>query len=637
MRAYPYGGYAGRVLQVDLARGKTVAEKLDEGLAKNYIGGNGFCARLLFNLIRPGTDPLGPSNVLIFAAGPLNGTLWPQTGRYEVAAKSPLTGIYGEANSGGHWGAELKHAGFDAIVVRGRAAKPVYLSVENGRAELKPAKRLWGRTTHETEAALKEEHGGDAHVVSIGRAGENLVRFACIVTDLHRAAARTGMGAVMGSKRLKAVVARGSLGLEVAYPDRLAGLAEAAYQRLLLHRFSANTTKYGTSLLVEAMSEIGRFPTHNFQSGVFERAAEIGGERIVTRYKLKDRACFACPLRCKNYTRVEAGAFACFGEGPEYETLSSLGGRCGNSDLESIIHANSLCNRYGLDTISCGGVIAFAMECFERGLLGPRQTGGLELHWGDPEVIIALIHAIAEREGFGAKLAEGTAKFARSLGREAMRYAMVVKGLDEPAQDGRAQKSMGLSHATANRGADHLTSFEVLSEVGFAEEIEKRFGKRVMPEAADRLNPKYKPLMVRDGENFCAIVDSLVACKFGAVWPPAFYFAEFAAALTATTGIHYTERALRLIGERIFTLERAFDIREGVTARDDTIPERLTKEPAPAGPCKGHVVELDRMLREYYKLRGWDPKTGSVPRKRLGELGLENIARELAAMRKLPK
>jgi aldehyde:ferredoxin oxidoreductase len=627
-------GYAGRVLQVDLTRGKIASQELDRELARSYIGGNGFCARLLFDLIEPGIDPFGPKNVMVFAVGPLNGTIWPQTGRYEVAAKSPLTGIYGEANSGGHWGAELKYAGFDVIIVRGHSHKPVYLFVEDGKAELRDAKQLWGRSTFETERTLKENHGEDAQVASIGQAGKNLVRFACIMTN-YRAAARTGLGAVMGSKRLKAIAVRGSLNVEAADLKRFERLASAARKRLLLHKFSASTTKYGTSILVELMSEIGRFPTRNFQSGVFKHAARIGGERLIREFKIKNRACFSCPLRCENFVRVPGAELLSEGK-VEYETLSSLGGRCGNADLEGVLYANRLCNLYGLDTISCGGVIAFAMECYERGLLTSKDTDGIELKWGNSEAIVECIEKIAGRKGFGAKLAEGTARFAKRFGKEVERFTMVVKGMDEPAQDGRAQKSMGLSHATANRGADHLTSFEVLSEVGFVEAIEERFGKKVMPEGADRLNPKHKPLMVRDGENFCAIVDSLVACKFGAVWPPALYFADFAGALTALTGTRYTEKDLRLIGERVFTLERAFDIREGVTAKDDRLPERLTKEPAPAGPCKGHVVELDRMMREYYQLRGWDRKTGWIPRSRLVKLGLADVAKNLAQLKKLP-
>ncbi len=601
----------------------------------NYIGGNGFCARLMFDLIKPGIDPLGPENILIFATGPLNGTIWPQTGRYEVGAKSPLTGLYGGANSGGHWGPELKQAGFDTIIIRGRSSKPVYILIEDGKAQLLDASQYWGSTTLETETALKEKHGRDAQVASIGQAGENLVRFAAIMTG-YRAAARTGPGAVMGSKQLKAVVARGSFDIPVANLDRFAQLADEAKERLLQHKFSASTTKYGTTILVELMSEIGRFPTRNFQSGVFEHAAQIGGERVVREFKLKDRACFACPLRCECFVQVKGKEGYVEGK-IEYETLSSLGGRCGNSDLEKLLRANRLCNLYGIDTISCGGVIAFAMECYERWLLTKADTDSIDLTWGNADAVIECIEKITKREGFGAQLAEGTGRLAKRFGKEAERFTMVVKGMDEPAQDGRAQKSMGLSHATANRGADHLTSFEVLSEVGFVEGIEARFGKEVMPEAADRLNPKHKPLMVRDGENFCAIVDSLVTCKFGAIWPPVFYFPDYAEALTALTGTSYSAQDLRKIGGRIFALERAFDIREGVTAKDDRLPERLTKDPAPAGPCKGHVVELDLMLSEYYKLRGWDPKTGWIPRPQLEALGLEDVANQLGELDKLPK
>jgi aldehyde:ferredoxin oxidoreductase len=276
------------------------------------------------------------------------------------------------------------------------------------------------------------------------------------------------------------------------------------------------------------------------------------------------------------------------------------------------------------------------MECYERGLLTKSDADGIDLTWGNAEAIIRCVEKIAKREGFGNRLADGTARFAEGFGEAAKSFTMVVKGMDEAAQDGRAQKSMGLSHATANRGADHLTSFEVLSEVGFNEEIERRFGKEVMPEAADRLNPKYKALMVRDGEHFCAIVDSLVTCKFGAIWPPVFYFEDYARALTALTGIEYTEQKLREIGERIFTLERAFNIREGITRADDRLPERLLKEPAPAGPCKGHVVELDYMLREYYELRGWDWETGWIPARKLRDLGLQDVEKELGRLSKLP-
>ncbi len=633
MKEYPIGGYAGKILNVDLTKEKTSVQDLPKDLATEYIGGNGFCARMLFDMLKPGIDPLGPENVLIFALGPVNGTLWPQAGRFEVAAKSPLTGVYGEANCGGHWGAELKFAGFDAIVVKGKAQKPVYLEVENGEAKINSAKELWGLNSIETEDALREKIGMEFKVASIGVAGEKLVRFAAIMHD-YRSAARTGPGAVMGSKLLKAIAVRGDFRPSVADIDTFRKLAVDGRKRLISHKFAASSMKYGTTILVELMNEIGRFPTRNFQSGVFEHADMIGGERIVQDYKVKDRACFGCPLHCENFLgkgkRYEVDGKV------EYETLSSLGSRCGVSDIESILYANRLCNLHGMDTISCGGVIGFAMECWEKGLLTKADTGGIDLTWGNADAVIECVEKIANREGFGDKMAEGIGPFSKRFGKAAEAFAMQVKGMDESAQDPRAQKSMGLSHATANRGADHLTSFEVLSEVGFNEEIERRFGKDVMPEAGDRLNPKHKALMVRDGEHFCAVVDSIVTCKFGAIWPPVFYFKDYADALTALTGVTYTEQKLRQIGERIFTLERAFDIREGITREDDRLPARLLKEPAPAGPCKGHVVELDYMLGEYYKLRGWDEKTGLIPAQKLRELGLQDVESELGKMNKLP-
>lgn len=630
---YPVGGYAGKILHVDLSREKILSQELPKDLAINYIGGNGFCARLLFDMVRPGIDPLSPENVLIFAVGPLTGTAWPQSGRYEAGAKSPLTGLYGEANSGGHWGAELKFSGFDAIVVKGRAVRPVYLLVENGKASIESASGLWGKTVPETEGELKGKHGGSFKVVSIGPAGENLVRFAAIMHD-YRAAARTGLGAVMGSKNLKAIAVRGDFRPEAADQETFLNLSLEGRKREVSHKFAPSTMKYGTTILVELMNEIGRLPTRNFQSGVFERALEIGGERTVREFMVRKRACFNCPLHCETY--VGKGKRWDIEGKIEYETLSSLGSRCGSSDLEALLYANRLCNIYGLDTISCGGVIGFAMECYERGLLSKDETDGIELKWGNAEAIIQCIEKLVRREGFGNLLAEGTARFAKRFGKAVEAFTMVVKGMDEPAQDARAQKSMGLSHATANRGADHLTSFEVLSEVGFVEEIERRFGKEVMPEAADRLNPRYKALMVVDGENFCAVVDSLVTCKFGAVWPPVFYFEDYAQALTALTGVGFTKARLREIGERIFTLERAFNIREGIGRKDDCLPERLLKEPAPAGPCKGHTVELDYMLSEYYELRGWDPETGWLPKKLLERLGLSDVANELEKLGKTP-
>ena len=621
--------YAGKILRVDLSNKKVRIEKLPEEFAQNYIGGNGFAARTLWNEIEKGIDPLGPRNKLIFSVGPITGTIYPRTGRYEVSAKSPLTNGYGEANSGGFFGPEMKYAGFDMFIFEGVSESPVYVYVNNGKAEIRDATNLWGKTTWETEEEIRRELENEmVRIASIGPAGENLVRFSAVITNKYDAAARTGLGAVMGSKKLKAVAVYGTADVKVHDPEKFFEFSKEVYNRLLSDPFSKSHIEYGTRILIELMNEIGRLPTKNFQMGVFKNAHKIGGEVIKRKYKVRNMACCFCPFRCKDYTKVPTGKYKNEGSGPEYETLCSLGSKLLHDNLEVIMYLGQLCNQYGLDTISTGGVIGFIMELYERGILTKSHTGGVELKWGDSDIIVKLVEKIAHGETFDKTLIEGTQKFAKKMGKEAEKYAMIVKGMDISAQDGRAQKSMGLSHVTANRGADHLTSYEVMSEVGFPEAIEKRFGKHVMPEAADRLDPKYKPLMVRDCENFCAISDSLIECKFGAIWPPIIYFEDNAKTLNYATGWSYSEKDLRRIGERIFVLERAFILREGFTSKDDRLPERFTKEPAPVGPNKGHVVEIDDMLREYYRLRDWDER-GYPSYQKMEELDLLDVASEL--------
>ncbi len=627
-----FKGWAGKVIHVDLGSGSVSVEPLDGSLAAEYLGGTGFAARWLYDGVGPETDPLGPDNLLIFAVGALTGTAFPQASRHVIAAKSPLTDIYGESHAAGHWGAELKFAGYDAIVFRGRSPRPVYLWVEDGSIELRDASDLWGRTTYETEAMIREEAGDPfVKVASIGQAGENLVRFAGIFNDHGRAAARSGIGAVMGSKRLKAVAVRGHGSVELADPDRFMELFFDWRERMLSHPFTPDRVKYGTNNLVELMQAIGRLPAYNHREGVFDEWEKVSGERITREYLVAPKADFACLQRCGRFVRVPSGKYAMVGKGPEYEGLDALGPNVGNSDVEALIYANHLCNQYGMDVISAGGVIAWAMESWERGLLTAEDTGGLELRWGDGDLIVQLVEMIAFRKGFGDLLAEGVYRASKKIGRGTEKYAMHVKKMEIAAQDGRAQKSMGLAHATSNRGADHLYAFPVLDEVGFEKEIVERFGERYLPEMTDRLNPKYKGIMVKELEDFCAVVEAVGVCKYGTVIPPVFYYGDLADALTAATGVTYDEARLRLIGERIVNLQRLFNVREGITRRDDTLPERFTREPMPRGPSRGQVVELDQMLDEYYGHRGWDPETGIPTRERLEALGLGREAEELAA------
>ncbi|MFX0169097.1 MAG: aldehyde ferredoxin oxidoreductase family protein [Candidatus Hodarchaeota archaeon] len=624
------GGYAGQLLHVDMTKGHCKPIPLDREFALTYLGGQGFASRILYDKVGPSIDPLTPENVLIWATGPFTGTLWPQASRYVVAAKSPLTGIFGEAHSAGHWGPELKFAGFDAIVVTGRARSPVYLFIDNGVARLLDATELWGRDTNETEEIIKENQGDPGLRVScIGQAGENLVRYAAIINDYDRAAARTGLGAVMGSKNLKAVAVRGSQDISIAKPDRYLEVIEKLHQKMLDSPFTASRAKYGTTNLVELMQEIGRLPSYNMRSGVFAQYQKISGEAIKNQYLVKPRADYACLQRCGRYTLVKTGPYAYCGGSPEYESQAALGSRCGNDNLESILYGHHISNLYGLDTISTGATISWAMEAWDEGLITAEDTGGIDLSWGNHKTIIKLIHMIAKREGFGDILAEGSYRAAQKIGRGTEKFVMHCKKQEIAGQEPRAQKSMGLASATAARGADHLYAFPVLDEVGFDEEIGIRYGRAYLPEIGDRLNPKYKGVMVKENEDFCAVVESLGVCKYGTLIPPVLFYEDVVATFDVTVGIKFTEAKFRLIGERIVNLNRGFNVREGIRRKDDALPRRLTHTPAPEGPSKGQVVELDQMLDEYYEQRGWRLRDGLPTKQTLERVGLKDVVRDL--------
>lgn len=636
---FKYKGFTGKILRIDLTKEIFQTQDLSSEDAERFLGGPGFCTNILYRETGPETDPLGPENRLVFAVGPLSGTAWPESGRYEVGGKSPLTNILGGANSGGSFGPQMKWVGYDAIIFQGRAAKPVYVYIDDGGAKILDAAYLWGKNTEETMAMICEKHGQRTQVACIGQGGESLVRYAGIVTGRFRLAARAGLGAVMGSKNLKALALNGSKRVEIADPKRFAALVADGDKRIRADPFVPEVRKYGTTILVGAMNEIGRFPTRNFQTGVCPTADKFSGEVLVNEYKIADKACFGCRLACKNVIRVKAGRFkGMVLDHPEYETLCAFGGRIGNDDLDSIIEAHVLCNLYGIDTISTGGVIAFMMELYEKGIISKADTGGVAFEWGDKDLALDLITKIAFREGIGDLLAEGTKRVAERLDGGAEKYAMEVKGMDIPAQDGRAQKSMGLAHAVSTRGADHLRASAFLDEIGFEEAVGKRFGKKYLPQMANRLDETYKGVMVKVCEDFAAVVSSLGLCLTGGyAYPPIFYFGDLAEAVNAATGMKTTERSLRKVGERIVNLQRAYNIRAGLSRKDDKLPARFTEEPSPEGPCKGQKVNLEPMLDEYYRTRGWDVKTGLIPRKKLEQLGLKYVADELEKMGKLPK
>ena len=626
------GGYTGKILRVDLSKSKISEESPDPNSIRMFLGGSGLATKYLFDEVRPGIDPLGPENKLIFMTGPLTGTISPSAGRYTVVAKSPLTGIWGQANSAGFWGVDFKRSGFDGVIFEGVSSEPVYLVTDDGKAELRDAKNLWGKNVFETTRLIKEELGERFNVACIGIAGENLVRYASIMNDLHRAAGRCGMGAVMGSKRLKAIAARGTKKIEVANEKELrevvgklrevVGKAHELSKESII-KISLET--YGTAVALDLVNIRGGLPTRNWQTGCFPKADEISGSAIVDKVLVGRKACFACFIKCGRVSEVKTGPYTVKGEGPEYESVGALGSMCGIDNLEAITFAHILCNDYGLDSISTGSTIAFAMECYEKGLLTKSDTDGLELKFGDPDVVIALVHKIAKREGFGNLLAEGTRIVSKKIGKGSERFAMHVKGLELPAYDSRAAKITGLAFATSNRGGCHITayvqapSFLSLPLPLLREEDREPFD----PFLED---PKLAKI-VKDMEDAFTIFDSASMCKFMGLILPADTWAKMISAITGWT--EFDEEEFRKMGERIYNLERIFNVREGLTRADDTLPKRLLEDPLPEGPAAGHVVHLDPMLDAYYDLRGWDKKTGKPTFEKLKELGLGKIAEKM--------
>ena len=629
---FPYKGYAGRYLRVNLSTGEIQTCELEPAFAETWLGGNGFGAKILWDEVGRDVDPLSPENRLIIATGPICGTLMPNSSRTEVITKSPLTGIYGDANVGGMFGPELKFAGYDMVIFEGRAPEPVYLLVEDDLVQLRDARHLWGKMVSEAQALVQQELGDDNFkFATIGPAGENLVRYASIQMTPNRSAARCGVGAVMGSKRLKSIVVRGFGKVAIAHPQEFYDIAVQAHKKLLQNEFYKPVSRYGTAGLVTLMNRMGRFPTKNFQMGSFPFADDISAETLHDRYFVNDVGCFNCPIHCDKVYRVQDGEFAGAATNSlEYETLGSLGAGIWNNNLASIVRANVMCDELGLDTISAGRTIAFAMELWEKGILTGADTGGIPLEWGDYNTALALLEQVAKREGFGGLLAEGTRRMAALIGRGAEQYAMEVKGQEIAAQDGRAQRSMGLAHVTSTRGADHLKGFPVLDETGYPSEGVRRYGTQYMPEIVDPLATRYKPMLVIDGENFGAVIDSSGNCKSGGTFVLAeIYWQEMADAIRTATSMDMTVERLKTIGERIYNLQRCYGVLHGISRKDDRLPPRFKEEPNPSGHAKGQTFDVEPLLDEYYQLRGWDVKTGIPTRAKLRELGLEDVADRL--------
>jgi aldehyde:ferredoxin oxidoreductase len=611
----------GKILKIDLTSGKITKENLDLNTVEKYIGGKGYAAKLLWDMTPAGVDPLGPENTLIFATGPLTGTLCPST-RMCVVTKSPLTGTYNDSYVGGHFGNELRFAGYDYLAIVGESETPSYLWIDDDKVEIKDASWLWGKDTFETEEKLRERHEDRTiRVACIGPAGEKLVKYACVNVDLYRQAARGGGGTVMGSKRLKAVAVRGTGTVETKDRSRFEQLAAEAYAAIETNEGLYTMKRWGTGRSVIFSSDQSLYPTRNYQSETFEGVENLSGEAMERELWVKRKACFNCPIHCGHLAVVKSGEYAgTVVEGIEYETTALLGADCGVDDLAAVANANMLCDKLGLDALSTGGSIAFAMECYEKGILTEKETDGLKLRFGNHGAMNKMIVKIAKREGIGDLMAEGVRIASEKIGKNSERFAMHVKGLELPGWAIRGAPSMGLAYATADRGGCHQRAWPISYELG---------SKTPDGQISERFNPQGKALGTKFDQDIGASLYSLIACDFstGAIGTQ-----RYIDLLNAATGWTYDKDKFMEAGERIWNLIRAFNVREGITKKDDTLPPRIFEDALPAGIAKGKVVprkDFERMLDEYYQLRGWDVKTGVPTYETLKKLGLEDIARQL--------
>ena len=633
---FPYKGYAGHYLEVDLTKGVVHKKEMEKEWARLYLGGSGVSSKILWERTTAKTDPLSPENVLVVGTGPLTGAMFSPSGRMMFAARGPLTGVWAESHVGGFMGPEMKYAGFDFVIINGRSEKPVYLFMRDGKAELLDASHLWGQETDKTTMMIREDHKDPSiETAVIGPAGENQVLYGAIIVDFYRAAGRAGLGTVMGSKNLKGIAASGSLGLEAHDMEKYLEANAREMEKLndpIWKDSLASLRKYGTTDLVAVINEIGRLPTKNHWTGFYDDAEDIGPEIIAEKYRIAQEACYGCAVGCKYIIRVKGGDYPTdpIG-GPEYETLMAFGSNCLNNNVESIFHMGKRCDLLGLDTISCGKTIGFAMELYEKGILTKKDTDGLELTWGNDAAQAELVEKIAKREGIGKILANGVRKAAEQIGGDAWKYAVHVKGLEASGQDPRAHQSIGLTYATNVRGADHLRSLSSLEELGYPNIVKQRFDESKTEAILDIMSPKHKGEVVWDMEDLYALVDSAVICKYATMWPPVFYFDTFVNVIPALTGMEEwsNPKYVRQSAERISHLRRAFNHRIGVTRKEETLPPRLLLEPMPTGPSKGGLPNLDEMLDEYYEYRGCDRETGYPKESKLKELHLDFVVDEL--------
>ena len=591
-------GWRGKIFRVDLTRGEVSFEPLDPQMAKAFVGGRGFGIHFLLKELDLSCAPLAPENLLVMATGPLTGTSAPTGARYMVMTKSPLTGAVTCSNSGGQFPAALKRAGVDMILFSGKSPEPVYLWIDGERAELRPADHLWGKSTHETDDVLRLETRPEARVACIGPAGERQVRFASIMNDRDRAAGRSGVGAVMGAKNLKAVAVFGQSSVPLHDEQAFTALVKKFNQAFVanLKGQPPGLRTYGTAATITGTQTIGALPTRNFQQGAFEGWEAISGQTLTDTYLLKHKACHACPIACGRVTKVEVPGYEGEGEGPEYETIYAMGSNCGIDNLAALTKANYICNEEGMDTITMGATVACAMEMAEKGILSEEDIG-MPLSFGNADALVALTRMTAERRGFGDLLAEGSLRLARRYG--CPELAITAKGQEFAGYDPRAEQGMGLAYATSPIGASHMRGDPAYIEI---------LG---VPFLIDPLTWEDKAQLVKDWQDSFAVIDSAGLCVFFSVRNLMTADRELRPRgimelLNAATGAEYTLDELCRAGERIFNAERLFLVRAGFSRKDDSLPDRIIREPLPDGPAKGMVCHLDAMLEDYYPLRGWD-------------------------------
>lgn len=602
-----YYGYTGTILRINLTDRDVTRESLDLEIAEKYVGGRGLASYLLCTEMDPAADALGPENKLIFGTGPLTGSGAPAAARYVVVCKAPLNDAIACSNSGGFFGSELKFAGYDVVIFEGEADEPVYVWIEDDEVEIRPAGAIWGKTPVETSKAVQAETHSNAKVACIGPGGEKRSLLAGVVNDKYRLAARSGVGALMGQKKLKAVAVRGTKKLPLADPEGFWFAALEVLEKIANDPVSFGSFRaYGTANLVNLINEMGAYPTRNFQEEQFEGAAATSGEAISEQILRTNRACFACPIACTRVTEVKDGPYKGEGEGPEYETTWSFGALCDVSNLEAIAKAHYLCGEYGLDAMSAGSTVACAMELYEKGYL-PERDVGFPLRFGDADAMVRAVRLMGEREGVGDLLADGSYRLAEHYGHPEL--FMGVKKLEMAAYSPRVFQGMALHFATSNRGACHVRGNTVAAEL---------YGiPRYVP--PERLDQK-EEMVRRPFQNSTSFVDSTGICLFTKF---AISHREIVSLLAPATGLDFTFEKSLVQGDRIWNLERLFNLRAGFTADDDTLPERML-EPVADGPRAGSRARLQEHLQTYYRLRGWDEQGVPTPEK-LAELGLTEV------------